>query len=234
MTINHHHFKSAPFSLEAVIIFGLGLKLLLSAVFLMTFHTPDAFHLRAQTAHAEEAPKNTNNDKVPKPEPKKEAISIERQQFDAMLESLRAKERELERQEARLQEREKALNLLEKDIQERLDKITATKEEIAALVKKQQEILENQKIQKNARIEHLVAAYKSMRPEQAGLLVNSLDDAVAVQILAAMPGRNAGQILAYVEPAKAARLTKTISLRISEANKAAQDAAGQGSAPTAP
>ena len=43
--------------------------------------------------------------------------------------------------------------------------------------------------------------------------MNNLEDDVAVEILSAMPGRNAGQILANVNPEKAARLTKAISER---------------------
>ncbi|MDR1677836.1 MAG: hypothetical protein LBS44_05525, partial [Deltaproteobacteria bacterium] len=59
--------------------------------------------------------------------------------------------------------------------------------------------------------QHLVTAFKGMKPEQAGVLISSMDDTVAVSILSAMPGSNAGKILAMVNPEKAARLVKSIS-----------------------
>ena len=89
--------------------------------------------------------------------------------------------------------------------------IEAQRKKLAQMVERYQQLVEQQKILKNARIDHLVNAYKAMRPEQAGTLVNNLDDEVAVAILSAMPGRSAGQILANVNPTKAARLTKAIS-----------------------
>jgi flagellar motility protein MotE (MotC chaperone) len=123
------------------------------------------------------------------------------------------REKALELREERLKEREKALAALESDLNVRMVEIEETRKKLAELVTKQEALVDEQKILKNARIDHLVTAYKGMRPERAGSLVNSLDDDVAVLILSAMPGRNAGQILAYVDPEKAARLTKAISER---------------------
>lgn len=136
--------------------------------------------------------------------------------------SVRAREQELARKEAMLATKEEALSSLESELNRQLAATEASRGEMEAMVRRNEAILtemkalrEQQKsedeLQKDARIEHLVIAYKGMKPEQAGNLVNSLDDDVAVSILSAMPGRNAGLILAYVNPDKAARLTKAIS-----------------------
>ncbi len=82
--------------------------------------------------------------------------------------------------------------------------------------------------QRDARIEHLVIAYKGMKAEQAGSLINSMEDDVAVDILSAMPGRNAGLILANVNPEKAARLTKAISEKRIDPNLLLADAPAAG------
>ena len=136
--------------------------------------------------------------------------------------TIRAREQELARKEAMLATKEEALSSLESELNRQLAATEASRSEMEAMVRRNEAILtemkalrEQQKtedeLQKDARIEHLVIAYKGMKPEQAGNLVNSLDDDVAVSILSAMPGRNAGLILAYVNPDKAARLTKAIS-----------------------
>ncbi len=135
---------------------------------------------------------------------------------------LRSREQDLTRREVALNTREEALTTLEAELNRRLSVIETSRSELEGLIRRNETILEEQKALadqqqkeaetlKDARIQHLVTAYGGMKPEQAGTLVNSLDDDVAVSILAAMPGRKAGQILAYVIPDKAARLTKAIS-----------------------
>ncbi|MEE9518082.1 MAG: hypothetical protein V3V52_13325, partial [Candidatus Adiutricales bacterium] len=62
-----------------------------------------------------------------------------------------------------------------------------------------------------------------MRAENAGKLVNSLDDYVAVRILSSMSGRAAGQIMSFVLPDKAARLTKMLSEYTQPRKKVAEE-----------
>jgi flagellar motility protein MotE (MotC chaperone) len=139
-------------------------------------------------------------------------------------EALSRKEFELNRREQDLDTREQALKTLEADVTVKIQAGERTREELNALIARNQAILEEQKALreqqkleddelKAARVEHLVAAFKGMKPEQAGSLMSSMDDAVAVSILSAMPGSNAGKILAFVDPEKAARLVKSISER---------------------
>ncbi len=137
---------------------------------------------------------------------------------------LRDREQDLARREADLSTRQEALTALEAELRRRAEDNEAFRSENEALLRRNEAILaemkalrEEQKKEddenKKKRILHLVTAYKGMKAEQAGTLVNSLDDDVAVDILSAMPGRNAGLILAYVNPDKAARLTKAIAER---------------------
>ncbi|MDR2455750.1 MAG: hypothetical protein LBE49_04050 [Deltaproteobacteria bacterium] len=137
-------------------------------------------------------------------------------------EELSRREFELNRREKDLATREAALKSLEGDVNSLIRTSDQSKAEISELIARNQAILDEQKalrdqrdkeeaVLKEARVEHLVAAFKGMKPEQAGALMNSMDDAVAVAILSAMPGSNAGKILANVTPDKAARLVKSIS-----------------------
>ncbi len=137
---------------------------------------------------------------------------------------LREREQSLARREAAISTREEALNALDSDLRGRMQANEASRQEMEMMVRRNEAILaemkalqerqrEEEELLRDARIQHLVTAYKGMKADQAGNLVNALDDDVAVAILSAMPGRNAGLILAFVDPEKAARLTKAISER---------------------
>ncbi|MDR1041236.1 MAG: hypothetical protein LBR80_13935 [Deltaproteobacteria bacterium] len=135
---------------------------------------------------------------------------------------LARREFEINRREQQLNVREEALRQMETDVNVRIreaeDRESSIKEMLArndAILAEQKAVREDQQkaddALKSERVEHLVAAFKGMKPEQAGNLFNSMDDSVAVAILTAMPGSNAGKILAMVSPDKAARLVKAIS-----------------------
>lgn len=139
-------------------------------------------------------------------------------------EVLRQREQALAVKEAELASREEALKSLDADIRQRMSDIENFRNEHESMISRNEAVLaemkalrEEQKkedeMRKDGSLQQLVAAYGAMKPEQAGALVNSLDDDVAVSILSVMPGRKAGMILANVIPEKAARLTKAISER---------------------
>ncbi|MDR2611411.1 MAG: hypothetical protein LBG06_00705 [Deltaproteobacteria bacterium] len=140
----------------------------------------------------------------------------------ATAEELARREFDVQRREQLLNTREEAIRQLETDVNQRMRDAEATEGRVTELVAKNDAILAEQKAAreeqvkrdealKSERVEHLVTAFKGMKPEQAGNLINSMDDSVAVAILSAMPGSNAGKILAMVAPEKAARLVKAIS-----------------------
>lgn len=152
--------------------------------------------------------------------------------------SLRVREQELARREELLFTREQALSGLEAELNQRLVAIETSRSELDALTRRneaivaeQKALLEEQKTEdqnlRDARLQHLVSAYGGMKAEQAGRLVNSLDEDVAVAILAAMPGRKAGQILGMVDADKAARLTKAISDQRIDPNLLLAEQSGQ-------
>jgi len=164
------------------------------------------------------------------------------------LRKLRDREQELARREALLTSRTGALGALELELAQRLKETETAKKETEGLLQRneavlaeQQALAEQQKKEdealKDVRLKHLVTAYTGMKPEQAGSLVNSMDDDVAVAILSAMPGGKAGKILAMVNPDKAARLTKAISEKRIDPNMLLNDedeTQGQGSAAPPP
>ena len=153
--------------------------------------------------------------------------------FEA-LRNLRDREQELARREALLANQAGSLRALEIELDQRIKEAETVKRETESLLQRNEAVLAEQKAladqqktedeaQKDARLKHLVTAYTGMKPEQAGNLINSMDDDIAVAILSAMPGGKAGKILAMVIPDKAARLTKAISEKRLDPNLLAEE-----------
>lgn len=223
-TVKNRRKRIFP-NVEALLVFGLIMKLVVSSGFLLFYNGGENLTLGPGSAYAQDEEKSSETEKEsdaekPAPPPSETTLS---KQYRGMIEALKRREDALKIKEQQLNERSKALDILEKELKDRLTEIDETRNRLEELVAKHEKLVKEQQVLKDARIEHLVTAYKGMRPEKAGKLVDSLDDEVAVQILSAMPGRNAGQILAFVEPEKAARLTKAISDRKLPMNATGED-----------
>lgn len=127
-----------------------------------------------------------------------------------MLEMIERKNRELEKREAELLAREENLKTLEKRVREDLQNIEA------ALVRSEELAGARQgMIEKN--INALTKVYSSMKPREAALILETLDESVVVQIVSRMKSKVAGKILG--------KMNRTIAKSISEriAGKQFQD-----------
>ena len=104
---------------------------------------------------------------------------------------LHARELQLKQLEAELNAKIKQLSQLDAAIRRDLDQYRVTSDE---------------------RIKHLVKIYSSMKPKPAGTLMNTLDSDVATEVMRNMKGEIAGQILAQMDPIKAAAITKNLAV----------------------
>ena len=111
--------------------------------------------------------------------------------------TLKAKQEELER-------REQALEQLEKELDAKLEELGKMQADIKAM-------LEEAEVLQDKKIKHLVEVYSNMKAQQAANTLTNLNQDIAVKILAGMRGRQAGEILTYVEPAKAAKLSEALT-----------------------
>ncbi len=110
----------------------------------------------------------------------------------------------LHQKEQKLRRREKALQELEQE----LDKKLARQEELKTRL---EEIIQEARVLKDEKIKHLVDVYSNMQPEQAARVLETVDQTIAVKILAGMRGRTAGEILSFVQAEKAARLSEDLT-----------------------
>jgi flagellar motility protein MotE (MotC chaperone) len=188
------------------------LKVLLAAVVVNLMFLGAYFSLDSLSASAAE-------DKAAQAAPRKEPAQDTRAQMDSLKqreELLRVRQRELQMLESRIDEKIKRLSALE----------TNVKAEIAMY-----------KGISDERTKHLVKIYSSMKPNAAAKLMDQMDIDVATEVFLSMKGEIAGGILAYMEPAKAAAISKRLmSTRkmTSSAPQAVPQSAPQGQAKETP
>ncbi|MEL7641991.1 MAG: hypothetical protein AAGU21_20345 [Solidesulfovibrio sp.] len=103
-----------------------------------------------------------------------------------------------------LDQREAALKTLETDLNARVAKLKEMETSIKGM-------LEEAKGVKDQKLKHLIDVYSNMNAKQAAKVLETLDNAIAVRILAGMRGRQAGEILNNMEAKKAAGLTEMLN-----------------------
>ncbi|SBW11142.1 conserved exported hypothetical protein [uncultured delta proteobacterium] len=110
----------------------------------------------------------------------------------------------LQRRQDDLARKEQDMRALEKDLDERLMRLQELEVRIQAMLKEAEEI-------KSAKYRHLVDVLGNMKAKQAASVLETLDEKIAVKVLAGMRGRQAGEILTFVNPGKAARLSEALA-----------------------
>lgn len=112
-----------------------------------------------------------------------------------------------EAQAAKLDElarQEQQLKNLEKELDAKLARMT----QVEGSLKK---MLDEAKELRDSKLKHLIDVYSNMKSKQAAAVLETLDEDIAVRILAGMRGRQAGEILTYVKAEKAAKLSEALT-----------------------
>jgi len=110
----------------------------------------------------------------------------------------------LRRRQEELQRKEESLQSLEKELDDKLNRLQNLEQRIQAM-------LDEADVLQDKKIKHLVDVYSNMKPKEAAKALEVLEEPVAVKILTGMRGRNAGEILSFVDSEKAARLTEALT-----------------------
>lgn len=110
----------------------------------------------------------------------------------------------LQKRAEALDQREQALKALEADLNTRVAKL----KDMEASLKK---MLDEAKGIKDQKLKHLINVYSNMNAKQAAKVLETLDNTIAVKILAGMRGRQAGDVLNNMEAKKAAGLTEMLT-----------------------
>lgn len=177
--------------LAAVAVLSLC-KLILLAV--LSVFQPLDHSKTAKTAMVESILANPSPAYAQTPEPE---VSVAPQNLSEEWQALRQRQEEVQR-------REQTLQALEQELDAKLIRLQELEKRIQAM-------LEEADVLKDEKIKHLVDVYSNMKPRQAASALAALEEPVAVKILSGMRGRNAGEILSFVDAEKAARLTEALT-----------------------
>jgi len=110
----------------------------------------------------------------------------------------------LNRKQDDLNRREQELKSLEQQVDAKLAQMQDLEARIKTMLKDAQGM-------KDEKLRHLVDVYTNMKAKQAAAVLETLDEKIAVRILAGMRGRQAGEILTYVQAEKAAKLSEALT-----------------------
>lgn len=110
----------------------------------------------------------------------------------------------LARRQEDLARKEQELRVLESELADRLEKMKMLENRLASMIKDAEET-------NDAKLRHLVDVLSNMKSKQAAAVLETLDQKIAVRVLAGMRGRQAGDILTFVRPEIAAQLTEALA-----------------------
>ncbi len=108
------------------------------------------------------------------------------------------------RKQEELARREQEILMLQKQVEQRL-------QELQSAEKKVQNMLQEAKTVEKEKVDGLTNMYVNMKPKQAALAMEKMEEATAVKILSSMKSKQAGEILSYMNPTTTAKLTELIS-----------------------
>jgi flagellar motility protein MotE (MotC chaperone) len=110
----------------------------------------------------------------------------------------------LNEREKALDKREAELRVLEMELDDKL-------KNLKALEVRMQKLIDSAGAIQDEKMVHLVNVYSNMKPKQAAQVLETLDEPIAVRILAGMSGRKAGEILSSVRADRAAALSEALT-----------------------
>ncbi len=106
--------------------------------------------------------------------------------------------------EQALAKKEAELKMLEAQVDEKLTKLRE-------LEVKMQNLIDSAGSIQDEKMAHLIDVYSNMKPKQAAVVLQTLEEPIAVRILAGMSGRKAGEILSSVRADRAAVLSAALT-----------------------
>ena len=151
-----------------------------------------------------------------------ETLSNKQSSFFSQSENAFLESEVLQRERAKLERERQLLNLerqqldeLKKEIDGKITQLSNIKEEVELKIKEQENLIVKRKALdnelKDKNFVHLLKIYNSMPPKKSAALIDNLDMDVSIKLLLQMKGENVGQILGYVSPEKAARISERLA-----------------------
>lgn len=110
-----------------------------------------------------------------------------------------------------LKKREEELAAKERSLKELEAQLSAKTVEIEKLNEQLRQLLDEAKGVKDEQLDKLVKAYANMKAKSAAAVLETMNQDLAVKILSGLGGRQAGEILGFIETRKAAQLSEALT-----------------------
>lgn len=109
---------------------------------------------------------------------------------------------------AELDKREENLNKMEAEIQQQRQEVEQKLKELEDVRRKISSVLEEKVAADDQKVENLVNFYSNMKAPQAAKIIESIDEDLAVQVIAKMKKKNAADIMNLLKPEKAQSISE--------------------------
>jgi flagellar motility protein MotE (MotC chaperone) len=123
-----------------------------------------------------------------------------------LLKSLEERKAQLDQREQQLVVREKELQTLQQRLEDKIATLALLRRELEDLMREKEAFEEK-------RLEHLVKIYSGMKPEEAAPLIERLHEDTAVKVFYQMKEKKVGQILAFIKPEIAAKISERLAIQ---------------------
>ena len=119
-----------------------------------------------------------------------------------MLQSLSQRRGEIEAKEKTINERILFLEATEKRVNSKIDELANVQKQIEALKTEIQQIAASYKKEEDEKVQSLVRIYETMKPKEAAVIFNQLDNTILIQVLSKMKEAKSAIIMANMDPVK--------------------------------
>lgn len=140
-----------------------------------------------------------------------------------ILEGLELRRLQLKEKEESIVREQEKLKTLKKELEEKIAELEKIHSQINTTLEKLDQKKSEQAFKKeadeNRKIKQLVKVYSSMKPKNAGQIINNMDIIVAEKIIRNMKGDAAGKLLSYVESSRAAAISERIAATVRKKNE---------------
>lgn len=120
-----------------------------------------------------------------------------------ILESMKKQRTDLMKREEEVKKEEKRLNDLKDLIDTKISEYKALRADLEKMVKKLEEF-------DDENLKHLVKVYEAMKPEEAGPLLSTLKEDIAIKVFKKMNNKKVAKILPFIESHKAKKISEAL------------------------
>ena len=124
-----------------------------------------------------------------------------------MLQSLSQRRGEIEAKEKTINERILLLEATEKRVNSKIEELANVQKQIEALKVEIQQISASYKKEEDEKVQSLVRIYETMKPKEAAVIFDQLDNTILIQVLSKMKEAKSAIIMANMNPVKARVVT---------------------------